>query len=32
VADTLGIVVERLDVEFWQRFEAHAGFNGGVKI
>ena len=32
VADTLGIVVERLDVEFWQRLGAHAGFNGGAKI
>jgi hypothetical protein len=32
VADTLGIVVERLDIEFGQRLGAHAGFNGGAKI
>jgi len=32
VAHTLGIVVERLDVEFGQGFGAHAGFNGGARI
>jgi hypothetical protein len=32
VADTLGIVIERLDVEFGQGFGAHAGVNGGAKI
>jgi hypothetical protein len=32
VTNTLGIVVERLDIEFGQRLGAHAGFNGGAKI
>ena len=32
VADTLGIVIERLDVEFGQGFGAHAGVNGEAKI
>ena len=32
MTNTLGIMVKRLDVEFWQRIGAHAGFNGGAKI
>ena len=32
VAHTLGVMVERLDVEFGQWLGAHAGFNGGAKI
>ena len=32
VADTLGIVVERLDIEFGQGLGAHAGVNEGAKI
>mgnify|MGYP006152789405 CR=1 FL=1 len=32
VAHTLGVMVERLDVEFGQWLGAHAGFNGGARI
>jgi hypothetical protein len=32
VAHTLGIVIERLDVEFGQRLGTHAVFNGGARI